>query len=52
MKVIMCRPNEVIAAQMLAQGHSPSKELGNRENGELQPISATGQKDENGLGNF
>lgn len=32
MKVIMCRPNEEIAAQMLAQGHSPSKELGKREN--------------------
>lgn len=46
MIVIMCCPNEVIAAQMLAQGHSPSKELGKREN------CATGQKDENGLGNF
>lgn len=39
MKVIMCRPNEVIAAQMLAQGHSPSKELGKQENGATTYLS-------------
>lgn len=31
-KVIMCRPNEDIAVQMLAQGYSPGKGLGKQEN--------------------
>lgn len=45
-------PNEVIAAQMVAQGYSPRKRLEKQENGALQSISVTGQKDKNRIGNF
>lgn len=52
MKVIMCSPNETVAAQMLSQGYTPGKGLGKAENGILHPIPNVGQIDRKGLGNF
>ncbi|QTI96651.1 pro, partial [Prosimian retrovirus 1] len=52
MGVIMCSPNNVVTAQMLAQGYSPGKGLGKQENGILQPVPIARQKDKKGLGNF
>lgn len=52
MKIMMCSPNEVVTAQMLAQGYAPGKGLGKKENGILQPIPNRGQCDKKGFGNF
>lgn len=52
MKIMMCSPNDIVTAQMLAQGYSPGKGLGKKEDGILQPIPALGQLDRKGLGNF
>ena len=49
---IMCSPNDIVTAQMLAQGYSPRKGLGKRENGIQQPIPALGQSNTKGFGNF
>ena len=52
MRVMMCSPNDIVTAQMLAQGYHPGKGLGKREDGILQPIPAIGKLDKMGLGNF
>ena len=43
MKVIMCSPNETVAARMLSQGYKPGKGLGKAKNGILHPIPNVGQ---------
>lgn len=52
MKIMMCSPNDIVTAQMLAQGYSPGKGLGKKENGILHPIPNQGQSNKKGFGNF
>ncbi|ADC33200.1 protease, partial [Simian retrovirus 4] len=52
MKLMMCSPNDIVTAQMLAQGYCPGKGLGKKENGILQPLQNQGQCDKKGFGNF
>lgn len=50
MKLLLCSPNEVVAAQMLKQGHLPGKGLGKLSQGDPNPISLTPNSKGYGLG--